>query len=164
MSTSICNKPPSIPIKLTCTKLSPSLKLKKGDVAVCKYANEHIFLWHSFGAQIQPLCEWPSPSEAVQSALRLKLCWCLQVGLAPYKHRAIHTHQSFTNSSLACTSSLTTWENTTQLPHYKNYCKLRYEEIKVIWNMMRRNIYLLLHWHLVPTNQRTVYILLSPPL
>ena len=42
--------PPKFAIKLTCINLSPSLKfqkkikIKKGDVAVCKYANEHIFL------------------------------------------------------------------------------------------------------------------------
>ena len=34
---------------------------KEGDIAVYEYANWHICPWHSFGAQIQPLCKRPSP-------------------------------------------------------------------------------------------------------
>ena len=55
-------------------------------------------IWHTDSA----LCRWPSPCEAVQSVLRLKLCWCLQVGFAIHKHM----HNS-TFISLWCTPHVT---------------------------------------------------------
>ena len=51
--------------------------------------------YDSFGAQIHPQCGRLSPCEAVQSVLRLKLCWCLQVGLTLYQQRTLHPFHAF---------------------------------------------------------------------
>ena len=73
-------------------------------VAIGKWAH----LWHSCGGQSQHLCEWPSPlaiCKYVRS--RLKLCWCLQVGFALYKHMHISItctlHTALTLFTLSCT-------------------------------------------------------------
>ena len=63
-----------------------------GNVAVYEYANWHIYPWHSFGAQIQSLCNWPS-----HMLIRLKLCQCLQVGFKLFKHCAFHTYTTLKN-------------------------------------------------------------------
>ena len=59
-------------------------------VAICKWAH---LLWHSFGAQIQPLHKWPSPhSNMLMSEVKAEAVPCLQVSFVLYKHMHISYH------------------------------------------------------------------------
>ena len=62
--------------------------LVMNSVAIYKYANDHTFLRHSFGTQ-------PSPCVLHLVRSRLKLCRCLQVGLALYKHHGLYHIHAF---------------------------------------------------------------------